>query len=100
MDPVFSNRPDDEVAGLAAAPELFVEGYRGAMVRAGMVKLNLFSTSLDSASRGVEKRAVARIVVPIADFLDMAEAMWALRTEILREPDAAGLQPTRGGDGS
>jgi hypothetical protein len=35
---------DNALLGLSAAPEIFVEGYRGAMTRSGQVKLNFFST--------------------------------------------------------
>ncbi|MBY0336365.1 MAG: hypothetical protein K2X11_07115 [Acetobacteraceae bacterium] len=83
MEEISSSQPDDDLLGLAEAPELFVEGYRGALLRGGVVKLNLFTSLLENSPRRVRKRAVARLAMPVEDFLEVVAALSALRDDIL-----------------
>lgn len=87
MEQITVAGTEDELQGLATAPEIFVEGYRGAMVRGGVLKLNLFSTVLREGPKRLEQRAVATLAIPTTDFLDVVNALVALRDEIVaREP--------------
>jgi hypothetical protein len=61
MDKV-DNANDSLIDGLDRVPEIFVEGYRGAAMRAGIIKLNFFSNQFDpgrnvEACRGDDCRA-------------------------------------------
>lgn len=73
--------PDDWVEGLEDVPEIFVEGYRGAYFRAGVVKLNFFSNQ----PRGeglVTKRAAVALTIPLTDLREVLPALQALIAQI------------------
>ncbi|MDX2103167.1 MAG: hypothetical protein SF002_11570 [Alphaproteobacteria bacterium] len=76
---------DYQVLGVLAAPEHFVEGYRGATCRAGLVKLNFFSNRFDPATNLVQKQAVCTLAIPAEDLIDVVRGLSDL---------VAGLKPT------
>lgn len=71
MSGVAENLADMIVAGVDEAPEFFVEGYRGALFRAEVVKLNFFSNRVQPANSEVTKRAVCTLTIPLADLKDI-----------------------------
>jgi len=75
MSGVAENLADMVVSGVDDAPEFFVEGYRGALVRAEMVKLNFFSNRVQPASSEVTKRAVCTLTIPFADLKDIVQEL-------------------------
>lgn len=70
------------VEGLASAPEFFVEGYRGVMLREGVVKLNFFSLRFDPAAEAVRPRAALTLSMPERDFHDVVQALSALSEDM------------------
>lgn len=75
--------PDDSrIDGLATAPEIFVEGYRGVVVRAGHAKLTFFSNRIAPADKRLVKQAVVSLVIPLEDLADVARALNDLVAEI------------------
>ena len=78
---------DNEILNLAAAPEVLVEGYRGAMVRAGLVKLNFFANRLDPATGRVEKHAAVTLSIPLADFMSIAAGLGVLAQDIEKKEE-------------
>jgi hypothetical protein len=79
MPPDSAGENDNALLGLSAAPEMFVEGYRGAMTRQGLVKLNFFSLRFDPGTERIEKHAVVTLTIPASDFSEMVRALNALR---------------------
>lgn len=78
MDLPGSDANDNQIIGVSAAPEIFVEGYRGVMTRAGVVKLNFFALRFDPATERVEKHAAVTLAMPLVDFAEIAQAFDAL----------------------
>ncbi len=66
---------DRIIVGLAQAPEFFVEGYRGAILRGGVVKLNLFANRLEPTDGSIVKHAVCVLTIPLADLRDVLPAL-------------------------
>src|SRR6185437_4144484 len=67
---------------LEPAPEIFVDGYQGAMAVNGVVKFNFFSIYHDALSGGSKRRIVLRLAMPIASvdgvqkaFADLIEGL-------------------------
>jgi hypothetical protein len=89
MDAPEPEVSDNHLLGLSAAPEVFVEGYRGAMMRAGVLKLNFFTNRFDPFTGRVEKHAAVTLSIPLADFEGIATGMTAL----LREMQEKGTAP-------
>ncbi|WP_160123743.1 hypothetical protein [Rhodovarius lipocyclicus] len=69
----FNVKAEINVVGLHEAPELFVEGYVGAISRPGLVKFNLFSTKFNSTNKKVERYVTATIVMSELDFYKFAD---------------------------
>lgn len=76
------NGDDNTLLGLERVPEIFVEGYRGAMTRAGMIKLNFFTTRLDPVTGAIEKHAAMTLAMPTPDFAEVATALHALLQDL------------------
>jgi len=62
-------------------PEIFAEGFRGALVRAGVVKLVLVSNDIAASPEAPELRQVATLTMPVADFLEVVKALNSLVAE-------------------
>lgn len=82
MDAPEPESSDNQILGLHSAPEIFAEGYRGAMFRAGVVKINFFANRFDPATERIEKHAVLTLAVPTADFPDIVRGFAALAQEL------------------
>lgn len=76
---------DNEIEGLAAAPEFYVEGYRGTLARAGVVKLNFFSLRFDPGAETVRKHAVVTLTMPAGDLADVARGMLGFIEDLRRK---------------
>ena len=64
--------PNHIVLGVTEAPEIFVDGYRGAISNGQIVKLNFFSNRLISGE--TTKVGVMTLVTSISDFVAISEA--------------------------
>jgi hypothetical protein len=73
---------DAEIQGLDKAPEILVEGYRGATLRAGLVKLNFFTNVFHPGDRRLTKKAALTMAMPHADFEEVVVALVSLRDEL------------------
>jgi hypothetical protein len=82
MDTPIADVDDSKVLGLEAAPEFLVEGYRGAAMRAGIVKLNFFTNVFNASDRSIRKRAALTMAVPYPDFEQIVSALVSLREEL------------------
>ena len=80
---------DNRILGLSRTPEVYVEGYRGAMARAGVIKLNFFTNRFDPSTERVEKHAAVTLSIPLADFTEIVAAM----TAVLRDLREKGTLP-------
>jgi len=85
---------DNLVLGLSSAPEIFVEGYRGAMSRAGVIKLNFFANRFNPTTERIEKHGAVTLSVPLVDFEQIVEALSTLIQEF-REKEAASKDPSK-----
>ena len=94
MEAPEPERSDNHLLGLSAAPEVFVEGYRGAMMRAGVLKLNFFANRFNPATEHVEKHAAVTLSIPLADFAEIAAAMGALAREMREKGTLPKEEPT------
>lgn len=92
MKPPEPDANDNQIIGLSAAPEILVEGFRGVMTRAGVVKLNFFALRFDPALERVEKHAALTLAIPLADFADIAQSFGT----ILRDMQEKGALPKDG----
>jgi len=80
---------DSIILGLETAPELFVEGYRGALYRAGVVKLNFFATRTQGPDLGIAKQAVSTLSIPLIDLKEVVPALSRLIEHIEAQEVAA-----------
>lgn len=85
---------DNLLLGLSAAPEVFVEGYRGAMMRAGVLKLNFFTNRFNPATEHVEKHAALILSMPLMDFVEIASALGALARDMQEKGNLPKEEPT------
>ena len=75
MDDPKPEDPDAIILGLEGIPEIFLEGYRGAMFRAGIVKLNMFSTRLTGPGQEISKQGVCILNIPLVDLKEIVPAL-------------------------
>jgi hypothetical protein len=75
MDNPEPEDADKIVMGLEGVSEIFVEGYRGAMFRAGVVKLNMFSTRVLGPGQEISKQAACILSVPLIDLKEIVPAL-------------------------
>ena len=78
---------DNNVRNVSQAPEIFVEGYRGVAVRAGIVKINFFANRLDPSDGTLSKHAAVTLTIPVEDFLQIIPALAAVIDEIRPTPE-------------
>lgn len=64
--------PDHVILGVAEAPEIFVDGYRGAISNGQIVKINFFTNRLEGGEP--VKRAAFTLVTSLSDFVAMSVA--------------------------
>ena len=89
MKAVEQDQDDNKLIGLSEAPEVLVEGYRGVMMRAGMLKLNFFAQRFDPETDQVEKYAAVTLTIPLADFSDIVRGL----ETVLRDMQENGTLP-------
>jgi hypothetical protein len=84
---------DNALVGLEAAPALLVDGYRGALLSGGVVRLNFFSNRVDPRSGDTVKVAALTLTVPALDFLEVVDGLMAFREQLVaagvRAPEAS-----------
>jgi hypothetical protein len=90
----MSESQDDNVLlGLANAPSLLVDGYRGALLSGGVVRLNFFANRVDPTSGATVKAAAVTLSMPALDFLEVVDGLTAFREQLVaagvRAPDAS-----------
>ncbi len=74
-------------------PEIFAEGYRGAFVRGGVVKLNLVANRLPIGADEPVLEHVATITIPWPDLVEVVGALNTLVAEVsekLQDPPKEG----------
>ena len=76
-------------------PEIFVEGYRGAFARAGLVKLNLVSNRLPIDAEAPILDHVATLTIPLADLIEIVGALNSLVEELRNKAEAAATEGPR-----
>lgn len=94
MDDPEPEMNDNRLLGLLAAPEVFVEGYRGAMMRAGVLKLNFFANRFDPSAERVEKHAAVTLSIPLEDFAGIVAGLAALLHDMQEKGAVAKEGPT------
>jgi hypothetical protein len=60
------------------APELYIDGYQGAIVQNGVVKLNCYSSTLDPATGEPVNICVARLAMSLPGLLGVHAALGQL----------------------
>jgi hypothetical protein len=87
------SRDDNTLVGIEMAPSLLVDGYRGALMRGGVVRLNFFANRVDPGSGATVKAAVATLCMPALDFYEVVDGLVALREQLIaagvRAPEAS-----------
>ena len=78
MHEPLSDNTESILVGIEGAPEIFVEGFHGALYRAGVVKLNMFSTRVLGPGHGNTREAACILSMPLADLKEMAPALMKL----------------------
>jgi hypothetical protein len=94
MEALGKEGSDNQLLGLADAPEVLVEGYRGVMLRAGVLKLNFFASRFDPATERTDKHAAVTLAIPLADFVDVATALNALLNDMREKGALPKEEPT------
>lgn len=76
-----------------SVPEIFAEGYRGAFVRGGVVKLNLVANRLPIGGGEPVLEHVATVTIPWPDLVEVVGALNMLVAEVtekLQDPPQEG----------
>ena len=77
-----------------AVPEFFVEGYGGATLREGVVKLAFLSVGHDPASHRSWQETRVRLAIPLADLRDLVRELTDLLDDLKAE-ESDGEETTR-----
>jgi hypothetical protein len=83
--------------GISEAPEIYVDGYQGALLLHGVVKLNLFSEFGDGVTPDVRRRGVARMTVSLANLAAIHTSLGELLKSLAEQGALQGMEtpPTR-----
>jgi hypothetical protein len=74
----MSQEFESNLLSVIEAPEVYIDGYQGAMLANGVVKMNCFTVGIDpTTSRPFQKVAV-RLTIPLQSFVDIHAAMGEL----------------------
>jgi len=69
----------------ARIPEIYVDGYQGVTYKDGVVKLNFFSLSLDSASNASYREVVMRTAMSVGTLMQVHNALGQLIGDLERK---------------
>ena len=78
---------------LREAPEIFIDGYTGAAVNSGVVKINLFSTAFNPSNNQPVNIAAGRLVMSTATLAAVVGAL----SELLALMERDGMLPQSAG---
>jgi hypothetical protein len=78
----YASAEVETVEGLSSAPEILVEGYRGAVVSDSLVKLNFFSLLFDASSKSFKHVGALRLAIPTDEFPDIVRALNELLSDM------------------
>lgn len=81
-DLAWTKPEDGPLVGLAGVSEIFVEGFRGIIFHAGIVKLNFFSTRTNPHGDGLIQQAAVTLAVPLSDLAAITSGLSNLLIEL------------------
>lgn len=82
--------------GVVDAPEIYIDGYQGALRQGSTVKFNLYTVLLDTASDGVRLRCPAVLSMSLPTLISMHAAIG----ELLEQFEKEGILTRHAGDAS
>jgi hypothetical protein len=89
-----------ELVGKAEGdPEFFIEGIHGMQINGATVKLNLYTSAIDSTPEAQRRESVCRLVMTTPQFVQMV-AFLAQTTNQLREAAQLQLAAQQAADGA
>jgi len=66
----------------STVPEIYIDGYQGAQIKDGVLKLNLFSQHLDPATNATCNEVVARLALSIPTLISLYASFGGLLKEL------------------
>lgn len=70
------------IVGLESAPEILVDGYRGALVSDSIIKLNFVSLCFDASQNTTNLVGAVRLVLPVDEFADIMQGLNTLLADL------------------
>lgn len=73
------------IAGIATAPEIFFEGYRGLTLRNGVVHINTFVNRFDPDSNTTVPVAGPVLAIPLTDFAEISQSFASVVADLVEK---------------
>jgi hypothetical protein len=63
-------------------PTLLVDGFQGAGLTNGVLRINLFEEKYDTATDSVEKHIIARLAIPVESFISFVDVLNSINNDL------------------
>lgn len=73
---------DAPVVNMTGSPEIFVDGFQGLSMRNNVVKINFFTTRLNSKTRKEDRVGALILTTSLADLVNISDGLYALIKEM------------------